>query len=524
MSRKKKKHTGVKILAVLILAGGAGTFVYFNYGNIFVKSDTSQEVSYKEELVRYGSVVSGISESGTVSFGSSEQTFSVPEVVEVSGSDSSSSSSDTSASVQTSSAQTSGQMNMSGASAGTDMSMTSTGQNTTSSGSTSTGTETSLEVEEIYVSVGQNVSEGDAVMKITQDSIDDYKSDLEAAAASATLQVQQEEINVESKKAEADYTYQMYLVNGETAQETYDATIQSLENTVSDLEEELEDAQDDVDTYQSYVDSGYDYDDELEDAQLVYSTVESNLQIAKNNLTTQSIEAKQTYENAMTNYKYADELYAIDTDGLEDDLEDAQDTLKEAQDALDEFNEEIGDGIIYAEYSGKVTEIAYAAGDTLTSDSTAITYANDDDVTITVAVSQSDISLISIGDTVSVALTAYEDETFSGEVESISSSSSIGSSTVNYDVEVKIAGDTSKIYTGMTGNVTFVEKESTDTLYVSNKAVYQDGSRSYVKVKNEDGSMEEVTVKTEYSNGQTVAVSQGLEEGQTVLIESQVTQ
>jgi HlyD family secretion protein len=315
----------------------------------------------------------------------------------------------------------------------------------------------------------------------------------------------------------------MYLAEGESAEETYQATITSLENAVSDLEEELADAEDEVEEYQYYVDCGYSYDDELEAAQLEYSTIEANLQIAKNNLTTQSIEAKQTYDNAMTNYKYADQLYAIDTDGLEDDLNDAQDTLDEANDALEEFESQIGDGIIYAEYTGTIQSVSYSAGDDITSDAAVATFSDADAVTITVSVAQDDISSITIGDEVSIELTAYDGESFDGEVTSIETASSMGSSTVNYNVEVRFTGDTSKVYSGMTGEVVFVEKKVEDTLYVSNKAVFQDGANSCVKVKRDDGTIETVTVKTGFSNGSVVAIEDGLEEGDIVLIESRVT-
>ena len=395
------------------------------------------------------------------------------------------------------------------------------GQNS-SSGSTTSDADTALVVEEVYAVTGQVVAEGDPILKITDDSIADYQAQLEAAVETAQLNVKQEEINAESKKSEADYTYQMYLAEGETAEETYQATITSLENAVSDLEEDLADAQDDVDTYQYYVDCGYDYDDELEEAQDNYNTIEANLQIAKNNLTTQSIEAKQTYESALTNYKYADQLYEIDTNGLEDDLDDAKETLEEAQEALADFQEQIGDGIVYAAEAGTVTEVAYAAGDEISNDAAIVTYIDPENVTMTVSVSQDDISSVSVGEEVSISLTAYPEEIFSGTVSGIATSATAGSSTVNYDVTVLFSGDISKVYSGMTGEATFAGKTISDTLYISNQAVLLDGARSYVKVLEEDGSVREADVTTGYSNGKIVAVESGLEEGETVLIESQV--
>ncbi|MCD7832726.1 MAG: efflux RND transporter periplasmic adaptor subunit [Lachnospiraceae bacterium] len=490
VKKRKKKHHFLRnfLLLVIVVAAGAGAWVVYQDQQ---ESDTEDTTSYRQETVKYGSVITGITESGTVTYGTADQTFEVAEVTSSSSSGSST--------------------------GGSGMSMS-------SDNSSSSTSSTSLEVEEIYVAVGQVVAEGDALLKITEESIEAYREELEAAVTSAGLTVKQEEINVETKQAEADYTYAMYIAEGETAEATYNATITSLENTVTELEEELAEAAEEVEELQSEYDDGEDVEDDLEEAQLNYETIEANLEIAKNNLTTQSIEAKQTYENAMINYEYADQLYEIDTDGLTDELEDAQDALEDAEEALAEFEEQIGDGVIYAEYSGTIMSISYSAGDSLTSDSTVVTFSDSDDVTMTVAVSQSDISDISTGDVVSIELDAYEDETFEGEVTAISTTATTGSSTVNYEVTVNFTGDITKVYSGMTGEVTFITKEEADTLYISNRAVQTDGATSYVKVLQDDGTIEEVTITTGYSNGTTVAVTSGLTEGQIVLIESQVTE
>ncbi len=500
MSKRKRKKGAVYRLAALLILAGAGVAAWRFYAKEETVSTETAANAYREETVKSGAVISGITESGTVAFGTLEQEFSVAEVTEVSSDSSSSSAS-----------QSAGEGAMGG-------------MNGSSSSSASSGTDTSLEVEEVYVAVGQSVEVGDALLKITDDSIADYRAQLEAAVTSAGLQVQQEEINVESKRTEADYTYKMYIAEGETALETYEATIINLENDVEDLEEELAEALEELETVQAEYDAGYDVEEELEEAELAYSTAEANLQIAKNNLTTQSIEAKQIYEKAMTNYQYADQLYAIDTDGLEDDLDEAKAVLEEEKSALSEFEEQIGDGIIYAEYAGTVMELACSEGDTLASDTVIATFSDSDNITMTVAVSQDDIANITVGDEVSITLSAYDNETFSAEVASISTSSTMGSSTVNYDVESRFTGDIQKVYAGMTGEVTFVVKQAEDVLYISNRAVYQDGADSFVKVLQEDGSIENTVIETGFSNGTYVEVVSGLEEGQTVLVESQVSQ
>ena len=504
--RKKKMQMAGVIVPGVAAAAIVVVAVNVKWGQ---KTEETTASAYRTETVQRGTITSGIAESGTVTFGTQEQDFSVSEVVEVSASSSDSDSASTAATPASGSESAFAEMNQGG------------GIAMTTSQSSSSGDTTSLTVEKVYAVSGQTVSEGDKILKITDDSIASYRAELEAAVKSAQLQVKQEEVNVESKKAEAEYNHELYLAEGETAQETYEATIANLDKAVSDLEEELADAKETLDTYQSYVDSGYSYEDELEEAQEDYDSIASEL-LAKNNRTTKTIEAEQTKENALNNYKYADQLYEIDTDGLEDDLNDAKETLEEAKTALSEFEEQIGDGIVYASCSGTVTEVAYAAGDAIVNDAALVTYSDAADVTIAVSVSQDDISKVLVGMTAEIALTAYPDELFTGTVSGIATSATTGSSTVSYEVTVKFDGDTGKIYSGMTGEVTFAEKTVEDTLYISNRAVQLDGTASCVKVLDDDGTIRKVEITTGYSNGSVVAVEDGLEEGETVLLESQV--
>lgn len=515
MKNNKKKSHKKAVLLILALVIAGGSISYLKYQDSFTK--TEEDLSgYKQEKVRRGSVSTGITENGSVTYGTVEQVFEVAEITDSSSDSSSENSSSTSTSSGGSNAGNMGSAGMAAGGMGTGgMNMGSMSVETANS---SSGTETTLEVEEVYVKTGQNVSVGDKILKISEESIKEYREQLEAAVKSAQLTVSQEEINLDKKKAEAEYNYKIYLAEGETAEETYNATIKKLEKEISDIEEDIEETRDDIDTYQYYVDCGYDYDEELENAQSEMETLEANLLIAQNDLTTGTLEAKQTYDTALNNYKYADQLHEIDLDGIEDDLNEAKDTLSEAEEALAEFTENIGDGIVYAEYTGTVTEVAYAAGDTITNEESIVTYTDPANVTITVSVSQEDISNISTGMEAGIELDAYKSDQFSGVVDSISTSSSAGSSTVNYEVSVLFSGDISKVYSGMTGNVTFTGESVQDTLYISNKAVYMTGTKCYVKVLDADGNIREQEIKTGFSDGSVVSIESGLEEGEIILI------
>ena len=86
----------------------------------------------------------------------------------------------------------------------------------------------------------------------------------------------------------------------------------------------------------------------------------------------------------------------------------------------------------------------------------------------------------------------------------------------------RMKGELSGLYEGMTGDVTFVTKELREVCYVSNRAVFREGTKSYVKVRDDSGNIVKQEVTTGFSDGVHVEVVAGLSEGDIVLIESKV--
>lgn len=281
---------------------------------------------------------------------------------------------------------------------------------------------------------------------------------------------------------------------------------QSSSNTVTIMQQQLASYQQQLSEYKSNL-----------------KNLKSQLKSAKKARKTGKVSAKKTYDAAMLQYSNAKTLYNVAMDGIDDDVKDAQETLKDAQKALKIFEKYAGTGVIKAECSGTVTSVGYEDGETLSTDTDIATYMNSDAVTTSVSVAQDDISEIEVGDTVNISLSAYEGKTFHGKVTSISTTSS-GTSTVSYPVVVTMTGDVSSIYAGMSADVTFVTKEVKDVLYISNKAVETEGTKSYVTKKNSDASTTKTQVKTGFSDGHNVQIESGLSEGDTVLIESRVSE
>ena len=346
---------------------------------------------------------------------------------------------------------------------------------------------------------------------------------MKSAVNDASASLSEAKLNAEKKQLTADYNYSANIAKGNLAEANYNATLEQLQAEVDAVQEDVDYYAAAADYYWNLVVDGEDsYSEKLEEVQEKYEEAAAKLKTAQNNYTTKALQAEKDYEETMLNYNNASTQYTIDVNGIDNDVDSASETLADAKEELEEFEDFIGDGVVYAEYSGKLMTVGYAVGDALTSDTAIAEFSDAEAVTMTVEVSQEDISAIAIGDVVMIELTAYEGEEFSGTVSGMDTSASSGSSTVSYNVTVAFNGDISKVYADMTGNVTFIQKQVPDVIYVSNKAIINEGTTSYVKVKQEDGSLKKVEVVTGFSDGVNVEILSGLNEGDIAIIESRV--
>ena len=169
---KKKKVTVVLSLgaAALLLIGGISVYAHQT-------SDSGEsETVYKETTAEYGTLTVGITESGSVTIGSISQDM-----------DEDISTFSNSGSSQTSETQTTG---------------TSTNHSSVA-----------LEVEEVYVSVGQQVKAGDTLLKLTDESIEKYRKKLQEAAAGG-FSIAALQHSVRQKKVSANYSYNLSVCGG----------------------------------------------------------------------------------------------------------------------------------------------------------------------------------------------------------------------------------------------------------------------------------------------------------------------
>lgn len=548
---KNKKIAITAGCGVLILGATACA------GILILRGNGEEEIVYREATVEYGNLTVGITEDSTVNIGTVSQSFDL-DISALVNSDASSETSQNS------------QGNMMGG--GMGMQMISMDQ------SAFTSEAQEMEVDSVHITVGQEIQAGDVLYTLTEESVEEIRSQLEADVEDTlseyeALQVEQQESYLEAKQG-----YDSYVMDGSLAQVTYDKEVLELQDKVDEaaqtledkqnlvnenlvkitrLQTELADAKKDLADAKAAVSENYDnrYNDpyyytvylntrdmaqtivdELEDD--IEALTEENTTLlteigeatrswneACRNLEKGKLTAQQTLETNQYYASAASEWYSIQTASLDNEKQSAYDSYESAVKKLDEFNSYIVGNDVIAEYSGVVTEVPLEAGDSVTRNTSLVTMYDSNDVTMDITISEDDYAAIDQKGSVNISYTAYPDDIFNGVISEVSDAEyDSDSGEVSYTITVTIQGDVSGLYEGMTGDVTCVTKETKEVLYVSNRAIFRDGTRSYVKVRDEDGSIVEKDVVTGFSDGVNVEIVEGLSEGDTVLIESKVNE
>lgn len=115
---------------------------------------------------------------------------------------------------------------------------------------------TNLEIEEVYAVSGEEVTAGDKILKLTEDSVAEARKELERTLRDAELSYRTGKIEYEQNLITAEYTKDSAILTGQQAKEVYDETVASLQSAVTKAEEELQEAEDDIAEYESYVNDG----------------------------------------------------------------------------------------------------------------------------------------------------------------------------------------------------------------------------------------------------------------------------
>ncbi|MBQ6788071.1 MAG: HlyD family efflux transporter periplasmic adaptor subunit [Lachnospiraceae bacterium] len=516
MNKKRSwKKIGKRAFALLVLVAIMGAAVY----SVMEKQKEEQVVMvYKEHTVQKGSLRNEITENGSVSFGIVSEEY---------------------------------ELNL---------------------GDTEDDDEENyLKIDEVYVAVGQRIKEGDAIYRFTEDSVADVRKKLQYAKTEAQIAVSEAQTAYELGVLEAQLTYDESMLTQSLAEATYTNKIARMSNEIATKNLEIEQLLADIykiqceltdedyleqkdairESYEEAIEAVEEASDKfvtnqvvameaLRNAEVSYevflaSADDSNKQIADKIeqiaeiqedmafyevlIEKELILASKELETANLAGSIADVKQSSSLSSYETTLTKAQEELQECTERLESFDAFVGDGTVYAKGSGLVTEVGYEEGTSLISAGILLSYAVSDAMTIQVDVSQEDVTTMKVGDRVEIQFSPYED-VYEGVIESITTTAtSRNSATISYPVTILILGETSRIYGGMTADVTFVMEETAEVLYVPRKAIVEENGKEYVYVKSGEAYvLSEVT--TGFMNGANVEIVSGLQENDIYYIAS----
>lgn len=132
---------------------------------------------------------------------------------------------------------------------------------------------------------------------------------------------------------------------------------------------------------------------------------------------------------------------------------------------------------------------------------------------------EDDVLKIEDGQTVQLKLDSY-DGVFPAKLTFVSPLSTVDVNGIaSYKISAEIENpENYKLIDGMEGSISFITKEVTDVLAVSNKAIFRENNQSFVNVINSQGTSIKVKVETGFTDGKSVEIKSGLSQGQEVLL------
>lgn len=558
--RKRKLRRLCGAIAAGITAAGLLTVIFLRqYGG-------SGGMSYEEVTVEKKLLTTGVTEEGNVSVGTVEQNFALDfsRLLSESDSDGTDSGGGTSGAgitgSQTGFAAGSGQQALwSSGLLGFD-------------GLTQQTASRQLKVEEVYVAAGEEVAAGTAILKFTDDSVNQIREELQEEVQNVQILYEKQEASWRRTKQAAESELELNQLYGTYASGAYTAQIASLQEALDDAKEEQEAMEETLaeqeaqlgtlqeqlvqqqevlanaeyvvenssreeslygwlvalssrtqaeDTVESLSGQIKTLEESMEETRSLSASAARDSRQKQEELASGTAEASATQQIRVIQADNAQEVYDVTLELAEFEKQNAWETYEEASARLSAFDSYIQEGKVYASSDGVVTEVGVKEGDSVSTEGTLLIGLNSyDDVTVTVTVEEAVMETARSGAKVNLTFAAFPEETFTGAVKEVGDAQ-IDSSTNSavYEVTVSVDGGGSRFYEGMSAEVTFLTQEEQEALTVPRQAVLLKGEQSFVLVKTEGGN-EKRQVTTGRRDGISVEITEGLQEGEIVLVEN----
>ena len=193
------------------------------------------------------------------------------------------------------------------------------------------------------------------------------------------------------------------------------------------------------------------------------------------------------YAGALQNYQTA--LQTRDTaianaqanvgSGDTSSVADAQ--IAQAQASVDSANAAITNAQITAPITGTITQFDAKVGELASPATPLISIISNGGYEVDAGVSETDIGKITLGDTVSMTLDAFPNETFTGSVFYIAPSETNVQGVISYQIKISFDKNDPRLKSGLTANIDIQTKHKDNVLILPQYAILQNDQGTFVE-------------------------------------------
>ncbi len=351
-------------------------------------------------------------------------------------------------------------------------------------------------VTNTYKKVGDEVKAGEVLYTIDSSDINLAVTQAQAQANAASLAVNSAQ-NAKNNITGSQYQQQMLSL---------ETSIKNLESQIATAKEGLALQKTTLDNTKKLYDVGASSKIELDQAELSYKNMKSQVDA----LELQLAQAKESYK--LTKEKTIAESQKSADIGIAQ----AQASANSASLAVQSASKNLKDVSPTAPISGVVSLKNVVTDQMVGGGSAAYQISNIDEVVATINVTENVINKLNVGQEVDLYIKSL-DKKVKGKITEVNP---VATQTSTYPVKIKISNPDHLIKPGMFCEVEIIADNSNNTISLPREAVLRNIEQFYVYVV-EDGVAVMREVQTGIDNGKDIEVVSGLTAGEQVIIEGQ---
>lgn len=366
-------------------------------------------------------------------------------------------------------------------------------------------------VQEVKVKEGDKVEAGDVLAVLDSNGLE---KDIEQAIATADATEANAKTQLDS--AQKEYNDELNLYNNNS-----NADIKNAEETLSLAQITLDDKAKIYDKNKALFNAQAISESDLNKIKIDYDTAKSDYEKAKTALENAKVKVDQALNKAKSDYETAQTNY----------------NNKSQRIAIEKQKQQLDDCTIKATSDGIVTNVNAVVGNS--GNGVLFQIENLDNIEITVPIKEVDIANVKVGQRAEIKTDATGDETFAGEVESVSPAAKKGggsvpqaqsensqsqsqgaSSDAGFEAKIKVDDTNENMKVGMSARINIITNEKSDIYTVASNSIVESGDTKsiYVAEKSSEKPNEyiikELPVDTGLESDFSVEISgEGISDG-----------